>query len=767
TVSPTAYVTDSPRAYSLASTSVATTNATTNATTYVSSSGSCTWTYASSCSNGVCTWSNVSSCSPPVACSNCSTVDACNFDGSRVSVKFLEAPSAVTNITSATFVFEVSANGSEVTCGITCKLDDQVSQNCTGKNVSITGLEDGKHTFEVCATGSQSQVPGCASHNWTIDKANSTTSLDHRVASKVIKTTFGLTTLASGIFSISTAACHQSSPALLTGDPALSLFNDPKEIEYGVKIDAVSLSFFIICSEDITVVDMVVQIDLCVTKQRTWGHIQVFALSRWIAGNMSTTYDEFLQGLEWSILYFGLPWEKNGPDSTPPTNSIHVSENFQTFKRSGHPHQLPNNVHNKPPGPNGKFDKSLRWKMFEKFIFWTGVIDLSILLLVHVFIYTLLKVWKNQRNFGWLTFPRIEISLAIPALSPFCMASAALIHGRSTSGMIVGILMVGIVSLALLFSFLFLYLGITCGNLLKYKHEERPNQSGTKFFQMLQGFMQVTVGPAEKGKWIWKDQPDSIKRFKYGPLFEDLRGPSDSGNGTQAPFGCLRSFFADLGIYYTMIQFVNKVSQGTLNGFYPNDSSSKAPEIVLLSLFSFQFVFLLLAKPFIKRRLQFVETVSVATEVVMFAITAISKDEPYSDGKQVVGVSLMVLFLVSYAVQMINLWYDCYQKMKQQNYWHFFASFFTSKNTQSDVNAGNKETQRTRATENPAVRFLPFSSLSPFVEMLRQCVPKQKCIGNRVSDQEKHKDPTIDQIADEEKGEKTRTTDRVDEENKM
>ncbi|KAK6924830.1 hypothetical protein RJ641_009156 [Dillenia turbinata] len=857
TVPPTAYVMDSPTAYSMASTLVATKNV----TVYNSSSGSCIQGYGSSCSAAV-------------ACSSCSAVDACDvirvqFDGSRVSVKFLEAPFAVSNITSATFVFEVSVDGSEVTCGITCKLDDQISQNCTGNNVSITNLEDGEHMFEVCATGSQSQEPGCASHNWTIDtipptanltastlykeaqnvsinisfsepctqdggfkcssvdscnllvhgggqvlpstfsilqpdlkftllvdlsssvqneqvqlamdenfckdsagngftkttnsslslkidKANSTfhtpafgpTSLDHRAASKLISTTFGLTTLASGIVSISTAASLQSSPgftmqsALLTGDPALSLF-------------------------------------------RTWGHIQVFALSRWIAGNMSMEYYEFLRGLEWSILFFRLPWEENGPDSTPPATSIHVSGNFQTSMRNGHlPPRIDfgNKDHmldHEPPEPIGRFDKSFGWKMFEKLIFWTGVIDLSILVLMHVFIYNLLRVWKNQsenqRNFGLLTFPRIEISLAILALSDFCMASAALIHGRSASGMIVGILMMGIVSLILLFSFLFLYLGITCGKLLKYEHEDRPNLNDTKLSPMLQGFMQVTVGSAEKGEWIWKNHADSIKRFKYGPLFEDLRGPSKMGNGTQAPFCCIRSLFAGLGIYYTMIQFVNKVLQGTLNGFYPNDPSSKAPEIVLLGLSSFQFLFLLLAKPFIERRLQFVETVSVTTEVVMFAITALSKDEPYSHGKQLVGVSLMVLFLVSYSVQMINLWYDHYQKMKQLNYWPSLVcglrrtfNGVPSRNTQSDEHAGHEETQRTRAKEKTAVKFPRFYRLFPFVKMLGQYVRKQNRISNRVADEKKHKEssPTPDQVAEEEK-EETRTTDRVDKEHKM
>lgn len=40
------------------------------------------------------------------------------------------------------------------------------------------------------------------------------------------------------------------------------------------------------------------------------SHIQVFALSRWLAVTLPVEYYEFARSLQWSIPYFNLPWEK-------------------------------------------------------------------------------------------------------------------------------------------------------------------------------------------------------------------------------------------------------------------------------------------------------------------------------------------------------------------------------------------------------------------------------------------------------------------------
>lgn len=78
--------------------------------------------------------------------------------------------------------------------------------------------------------------------------------------------------------------------------------------------------------------------------QRIACHIQVFALSRWLAVTLPVEYDEFTRGLQWSIPYLSLPWEtghsqpailgSHSPDN--PISSmyeVHDSGNFQNVKR--------------------------------------------------------------------------------------------------------------------------------------------------------------------------------------------------------------------------------------------------------------------------------------------------------------------------------------------------------------------------------------------------------------------------------------------------
>ncbi|KAK6920681.1 hypothetical protein RJ641_014359 [Dillenia turbinata] len=635
-------------------------------------------------------------------------------------------------------------------------------------------------------------------------------------ASTFTTSTFGLTTLASGVLTL-TIATLQANPALspqsapLMPDPSQNLF-------------------------------------------RTLGHIQVFALSRWIAVDLPIEYYEFVRGLGWSIPYLKLPWEKNGHVSTPPAPSIHLEDTRESFApvfssplapifRSSSSRFMPATQEKNKGGSNvkqknspGEPEKSRGWKVFEKLMFWTGVLDLSIIV-VHVFIFYMLRFKKSPDpggNFGSLAFPRIEILLIVLELSAVSKASASLIHGRTTSGIVVGVLIWGIVSFILLASFLFLFIGITCGKLIAY--EETPQQEvvGTspclqsfrRAIPWLQRYRQAMVGPAKQWKWTAENQLE----VKFGPLFEDLRGSSKLSNETQSDsFSFNWKFLAGSGIYYTMLLFVSKVTQGVLSGVFPDDPSTKAPAIILLSLSFLQLFFLVLTKPFILRRLQFVETVAVTTEVVMFAIAVFSKQEPNERGKKAVGITLLALFLVSYLVQTINLWYGMYEQIKRLDHprgsfvlglrigFDIFLYFFTDTDREepyaeshdkgqggsstSDVqNTVPIESQNAACTEDPeakpgalarkgsskegtatAIASLPSSSdnkprrtglnkkLPPFSrprQLLRGLCPGVLShTSNQVTEEENGEEGhATDQVTEEEKKEKTSGIDQATEE---
>ncbi|KAM7479890.1 hypothetical protein LguiA_028103 [Lonicera macranthoides] len=128
---------------------------------------------------------------------------------------------------------------------------------------------------------------------------------------------------------------------------------------------------------------------------------------------------------------------------------------------------------------------------------------------------------EKLKSYGALTFPRFEIFLIILALPCICQASAAIVKGGSSSGVITGILLLGVVYFLLLALFSFLSIGITFGKLLQYKE---VHQEGKKF-HWYQEIVRITLGPGKRGQWTWKNQSNSVFLAILGPLFEDLRGP--------------------------------------------------------------------------------------------------------------------------------------------------------------------------------------------------------------------------------------------------
>lgn len=172
-----------------------------------------------------------------------------------------------------------------------------------------------------------------------------------------------------------------------------------------------------------------------------------------------------------------------------------------------------------------------------------------------------------------------------------------------------------------------------------------------------------------------------------GPLFEDLRGPpkymlsqfsvenprkggdriiasDDETEDAEALF--IQKLFGILRIYHTLLESIKRVSLGILAGAYSENWSSKAPTIILLSLTSFQLFFMVLKKPFIKRKVQLVEIISVSSEVGLFATCFVLLEKTYSSEDETkIGIFMLSLFLLAFLTQMINEWYALYKQTKQ------------------------------------------------------------------------------------------------------
>ncbi|KAF5957523.1 hypothetical protein HYC85_004748 [Camellia sinensis] len=439
-------------------------------------------------------------------------------------------------------------------------------------------------------------------------------------------------------------------------------------------------------------------------------HIQVFALSRWLAVTLPVEYFEFARGLQWSIPYFSLPWETghvqqvmvgSNPPMNPNSYSSKIYENVRPREWNSHMaasvYGLPLTpmeyrsffeIQNIRPEADHILDShnSNGWRDFNRSMFWLAAISGSLMLLHGLLLLILKLKQKNSEkrgSYGALVLPRFEIFLIILALPCICEASTALIKGGESSKVVVGVLLLGIVSFLLLALFLFLSIGISFGKLLQYReihHEGR-------IIHWYRDIVRVTLGPGKRGQWTWKNKPNSIYLAMLGPLFEDLRGPpkymlsqisvgnprkrgsqiipsDDENEDAEAPF--IQKVFGILRIYYTLLESVKRVCLGIIAGAYSERWTFKTPTVALLCVASFQLFFLVLKKPFIKKKVQMVEIISVCSEVGIFAICFVLLEMEFSTRDETkIGIFMLSLFLVTFLAQMTNEWYALYRQTKR------------------------------------------------------------------------------------------------------
>ncbi|KAK9995729.1 hypothetical protein SO802_020415 [Lithocarpus litseifolius] len=484
---------------------------------------------------------------------------------------------------------------------------------------------------------------------------------------------------------------------------------------------------------------------------RMAGHIQVFALSRWLGVPLPVEYYEFSRGMQWSIPYFRLPWETGHTHSSAPANShsfrskIHDSGIFPGVQHKvfPKPKRLSSDEYTKLFENSGPDPVSDGWEDFSRTMFWLAIIGGSLILL-HALLLAILKFRKQrQSGYGVLAFPRFEIFLVNLAVPSICEASAALIRGGTTSGIVVGTLILVAVFFLLLDLLWFLSTGITFAKRVLYKEDNQVIQVGRGNPRIAQ----VTLGPGNEGRWTLNRKQNSDCLTMLVPLFEELRGPflsiiapnDEAGEGsgstdlappssaqsmsrstrpshippkrsstvatpavpltsntsahthgdyqiiapddkteevevsrgsvpTHAEASSIQNLFMQLRIYYTLIESVRRVVLGAMGGAYKNTWSSTIPVIILLCITSLQLFFLVLEKPFIKRRVQLVEIISVASEVCLFALFLVLVDKELSPKQEsIVGVSMLVLFLMGFLPQIVNQLYALRRQIKNLN----------------------------------------------------------------------------------------------------
>ena len=135
---------------------------------------------------------------------------------------------------------------------------------------------------------------------------------------------------------------------------------------------------------------------------------------------------------------------------------------------------------------------------------------------------------------------------------------------------------------------------------------------------------------------------------------------------SEAPFN--QKLFGKLKLYYTLLESLRRIVLGTMTGVYKDHWPSEIPTIILLCITSFQLLFLVLNKPFINKAVQFVEIISVSSEVCVFAICLVLLESPsVAQDETMVGVFMLILFLLGFLPQMMNQWYALQRQIKQMD----------------------------------------------------------------------------------------------------
>ncbi|XP_039840587.1 uncharacterized protein LOC120700424 [Panicum virgatum] len=329
------------------------------------------------------------------------------------------------------------------------------------------------------------------------------------------------------------------------------------------------------------------------------------------------------------------------------------------------------------------------WKYFGRNMFWLAVIGGGLILLhLLTLVYFKLKYRGREvrHGHGALVLPRLEIMVAILATPCLAQAATAVIRAGTTGGMAVGIALAGALTALLVGLLLVLSLGIAMGKLLLYREVRQEGRGEHRWFQEL---VRRTLGPGMRGQWAWTDPRRAACLVKLGPLFEDLRGPpkymltqigtggkrgaaAGAGGGerimasedetvdAEAPF--VQKVLGVLRVCFTLLEWAKRVAVGVAAGAHASSGRPpRAHAAAVLSIASLQLLLMVLSKPFVRKRVQLVETLSVAGEVSVFAaclaLALADRGRPPDHGEaRGVGLAMLGAFALGFTAQACNEW---------------------------------------------------------------------------------------------------------------
>ncbi|KAL5717574.1 hypothetical protein ACHQM5_010557 [Ranunculus cassubicifolius] len=320
------------------------------------------------------------------------------------------------------------------------------------------------------------------------------------------------------------------------------------------------------------------------------------------------------------------------------------------------------------------------WNDFEMNLFWLGVVGGG-LFIIHLLIVQLLRWRIGSSVHGRLSVPRFELFLIIIMIPCISQSSAYIIRGGSTRGVIAGTLLLAILGALILSVCMFLVIAIFVGGRVQYKEIKQLSMHDPWPVKLLDFFL----GKATKGKWFYQDLSPSSFFLRCGFLFEDRKGPSlfvfvdkndpnrmpkwtdsehrgigrmravpfDDGNEgdqisiTEKLLGCARSL-------YLIIDLLRRVSLGIISGGFTLRRQSQS--VIAFALTLGQLIYLCALKPYIRRGVHVVESVSLLCEAAIFGISIFTvHTNPFEE--HTMGIIMSSILLTTFLSQLVNEWY--------------------------------------------------------------------------------------------------------------
>ncbi|KAJ7525686.1 hypothetical protein O6H91_17G061800 [Diphasiastrum complanatum] len=324
------------------------------------------------------------------------------------------------------------------------------------------------------------------------------------------------------------------------------------------------------------------------------------------------------------------------------------------------------------------------WKDFERNLFWLGVGGVTIILL-HILLLLFLR-WRTKTSLrGSLSVPRLELFVILLALPCISQASAFLIRGGTTEGIIVGVLLLAIPAASLLSVLVFILVTVVIGEYVQYQ-EVRPTNGSSAWYQRI---LAATIGRNSAGKWVRKEGLAASFLPRYGLLVEDRKGPvklrmlnvqaefdrnkwvesGSNGVGRMRPrvddnadnflaTTRLENFFGVARAFYIILDIARRVTLGIVFGAYSRSDRSWTQLVIATAFTAIQLVYLMIFKPYIRRGVQLVESLSLICEVGIFSagLGLLAHGRPYEEQKPL-GIFMLTLLGISFISQLANEWY--------------------------------------------------------------------------------------------------------------